>query len=147
GIAILLAESLRNVANVLAMIGDLRKTNRLARLFSDAHPNAHREILDLRARVVVVELARHAPAGPLEQRGDRVAKGRLTTVTDVQRPGRIRRDELHVHGLATARIAAPIAHIGAEERREPARHDVRVHPEVDEPWTRDFGALDARTLE
>ena len=63
-----------------------------------------RQLVDLRAGVVVVELARHRVALRLEQRRDRVAERRLAAVADVQRPGRIRRNELDLHLLGLVRF-------------------------------------------
>ena len=65
-----------------------------------ARLHRERELLDLRAGVVVVELARDLVALRLEQRRDRVAERRLAAVADVQRAGRIGRDELDLHLLA-----------------------------------------------
>src|SRR5262249_30338790 len=61
-----------------------------------------REVLDLRSGVVVVKLAGDRVALRLEQRRDRVAKRRLAPVADVQRAGRVGRNELDLHLLAPA---------------------------------------------
>ena len=52
-----------------------------------ARLHREREVVDLRAGVVVVELARHLVAARFEDRGERVADRRLPAVADVQRPG------------------------------------------------------------
>ena len=80
-----------------------------------AVPHACREILDLHAGVVVVELARDIPAGPLEQRRDSVAERGLPAVTDVQRASWIRGHELDVHWLAVAGVASPKFSFGGND--------------------------------
>ena len=62
--------ALRDLADVLAVIAALGNLERARRASSCARAPARcsAEVLDLRAGVVVVELARHLPAGPLEQR-------------------------------------------------------------------------------
>ncbi len=78
----------------------------LAQQLLRAHPHRDGQILDLLAGVVVVELAGHGGALPFDEARERVAQRRLAAVADVQRPGRIRRDELDHHALAAPRIAA-----------------------------------------
>ena len=95
--------ALRDLADVLAVIAVLGKRGRVAQQLLRARAHRDREILDLLAGVVVVELARHRVALRLEQRRDRVAQRRLPAVADVQRPRRIRRDELDHHALAGVR--------------------------------------------
>ena len=53
-----------------------------------------REVVDLRAGIVVVELARDIPAGRFEQARDAIADRRGAPVADMQRSGRIGRNEL-----------------------------------------------------
>src|SRR5205807_6791748 len=75
--------TLRELADVFAAIPVLRKMRVLAQEL--LRPSAHRqrEILDLRARVVVVELARNRVALPFEQRRDGVAERRLAPMSDM----------------------------------------------------------------
>ena len=65
------------------------------------------EPIHLAARVVVVVLALHRVAGELEQARDRVAVRTVSPVRDVERPGRVGRDHLHLHTLAWSAAALP----------------------------------------
>ena len=105
-VADLVEIALRELADVLAVIAVLGKRRVLAQDLLRARAHRHREILDLLAGVVVVELARdRAPCHSSSVR-DRVAERRLPAVADVQRAGRIRGDELDHHALAATRVAA-----------------------------------------
>ena len=115
--------ALRELADVFAAIAVLRELARFAEDLLGARADRHGEILDLRAGVVVVELARDLAALPLQQVGERVAERRLAAVAHVQRPGGVRGDELDHHALAVARVAATVAPGGGEHvrrRRPPA---------------------------
>ena len=59
--------------------------DRVAAQLGDARLHALGEVRDLRAGVVVVELAGDLPAGPFERGGDRVADRGLAAVAHVQR--------------------------------------------------------------
>ncbi len=61
------------------------------------------------AEVVDVVLARDAVAGRLEEPRDRVAEDGAARVADVQRPGRVRADELDVDALARRGGGAAVA--------------------------------------
>ena len=74
--------------------------------------HARREIVDLHAGVVVIELARHLPAGDFEERGNRIAERRLTTVTDVQGTRRICGDELDVDDATSSNGIAAVLLVG-----------------------------------
>ena len=73
-----------------------------------------------------------------EQRRERVAQRRLAAVADVQRPGRIGRDELDLHFFRIRRLRA------AEVRAflEDALDDLQLLPgadaDIDESGARDF---------
>ena len=96
------------------------------------------EIGDLRASVVVVELAIDVPAGVLEQRANRVAEGGLTAVADVQRTGGIGRHELHDHAFAVADIEAAEGIGRLENGEQAARLKPRIEPEVEESRAGNF---------
>ena len=134
--------ALGDVPDVLAVIAALRKHCRAAAQFLDPRLYAAREAQDLAAPVVVVELARHAPTGPLEQRRDCVAQGRLTAVADVQRTGRVGRDELDVHGPTLPHIASPVALASREHRLEDAGELRCSEKKIDEPGAGDFDLAD-----
>ena len=96
------------------------------------------EIGDLRAGVVVVELAIDVPAGDLEQRTDGVAEGGLTAVTDVQRAGGIGRHELHDHARAMPDVE-PSEGVGRLENGEQSpRLKTGIEPEVEKARAGDF---------
>src|SRR5207249_2309078 len=101
----------------------------------------------LGARIVVVELARRLPSGPLEQRRDRVAERRLTPVPDVQRASWIRGNELHVHRLAGAAGGLSERNTCRNKRREALRNRTGGHAKVDEPGPGDLRGRQARALE
>src|SRR5262249_36644959 len=73
-----------------------------------ARLHRQREIVDLRAGIVVVELALDVPAGRRQQAGEAVADRRRTAVADVQRAGRVRRDELDLYLALPARFVAAV---------------------------------------
>src|SRR6185312_6191564 len=85
---------LDEVVAVVAPLGNLRRPP--DRLLHPC-PQGAGELVDLSPRIVHVKLARHRVSRPLEQRRDAVAQRRPAPVPHVQRPGRIRRDEFHVH--------------------------------------------------
>jgi len=108
---------------------------------SRASAHRQREIVDLRTGVVIVELARHIGALPLDQARDRVAERRLAAVADVQGAGRIRGDELDEHALAGARLASSVAILLVEDRRHDLLARCMRKLQVDETGTGDVGRL------
>jgi hypothetical protein len=91
------------------------------------------ELVDLSARVVEVVLARHALAASLEDPAQQVADERPACVADRERPGRVGRDKLHVHGSRSdRRDTAPV-----RRRRQDAVdrlfEDAIGQADVDEP--------------
>jgi hypothetical protein len=105
-VADLVQIALRQFANVVAAVAVFRQRRMLAQQELRAHPHRDREILDLLAGIVVVELAGHRGALPLDEPGQRIAQCALAAMADVQRARRIRRDEFDHHALAGACIAA-----------------------------------------
>ena len=64
-------------------------------------------------------------------RGERIAKRRLPAVADVQRPGRVGRDELHHYALTPSRIAAAVPIAFGENTRNhrlPRERRHTLHP-------------------
>src|SRR3954452_23303815 len=94
------------IYDVLAVVPVLRKRDVLPAELAYACLDAEREIENLRARVVVVELSRHAPAGRREQRADRIAQRRLPPMSDMQGTGWIRRNEFDVDRTPLPRARA-----------------------------------------
>src|SRR5207253_3503582 len=130
--------TLCELANVFAVIAVLREMRVLAQKLLCPRTNGKREILDLRARIVVIELAQNRVALPFEQRRDGVTERRLAPMSDMQRPGRIRRDEFHDDPLAGVRIAAPES-IAEDEHAGNDRLPLgRRKTKIDEAGTRRF---------
>src|SRR6185369_14762314 len=102
----IVARDLLDVLPGVPLLGPARRAGTEA---ASARLHRQGQLLDLRAAVVVVELAGDGIPLRLEQRRDRVAERRLTPVSDVQRSRRICRNELHLHLLAAplARAAEP----------------------------------------
>ena len=88
-----------DVVAVIAVLGN--------RLSERQRPNRLGEPDHLAAVVVDVVLARHVLAAEPEHPRDRVAVGGLPGVSDVERPGRVRRHELDVDRAAPPRCRAP----------------------------------------
>src|SRR3989441_2358288 len=130
--------ALGDVPDVLTVVAALRERRRPAAQLLDPRLHAARQAQNLRAAVVVVELARHAPARPLEQRRDRVAQGRLAAMADVQRTGGIGGDELDVRGPAPPSVAPAVPLAGGQHGREHARQLRLGQEEVDEAGPRDL---------
>ena len=81
-----------------------------------AGEHARAEAPHLAAGVVDVVLAGDLVPRALEEPGERVAVGREPAVADVQRPGRVGRDELDHHPLAVADVGLRVA-VDAATRR------------------------------
>ncbi len=101
------------------------------------------EQVHLVAAVVDVELPGDLGAGRLEHARDRVADDRPPGVPQVERPGGVGGDELHVDPLAGERLGVAVG--------RPGRHDLRCHPtlgrgghgDVEEAGPGDLDGLDA----
>ena len=136
--------ALRELADVVAAIAVLRKRGVLAQDLLGARAHRDREVLDLLARVVVVELARDREALRREQAADRVAERGIAAVPDVQGPGRIGRDELDHDPLARMRVRrAERVALGEHARDDRLARRGRQH-DVDEAGAGDFRARDDR---
>src|SRR5260221_12291883 len=122
----LLHVPLGDLANVFAVIPPLGNLLGVAAHLPDAGLHAASEVHDLGARVVVVELARHLPPRPREQRRDRIAERCLAAMADMQGAGGIGGNELDIGGAAPARLSS------ARPRGRPA------------PWLREVDATALR---
>ena len=103
------------------------------------------EPVHLAARVVVVVLALHVPAGMREQTGDGITEHRVPCMADVQRAGRVGADELHLDALAVGlpgAVGRARRHHVAERVVQPAVGD----EDVQEPRAGNLDALDERRL-
>ena len=132
-----LGRGVLQVFAVIAALGNLRLT---ADRLLHARPERLREPGDLHAGIVDVELARDRVTGPLEQRRDAVAQRRAAAVADMQRTGRIGRDELDVDPSPRAdggpTVLAPLR----VKRWKSAEQRVGGEPEVDESGSGDLDA-------
>ncbi len=129
-------------AHVVALIPVGREGDVLAAHLEIAHPHRDAEDVHLPAGVVHVVLARHIEAGRFEHVGKARPVGGATTVTDVQRPGRIGGHEFHLH-LAVQ--AEGTASEGCSFRQHAAHHVLfrsRPQEDVDESRTGDLDPFD-----
>src|SRR5215469_4649870 len=98
-----------DLANVFALIAVVRE-RRLVVAAQLAYTRLHRanKAIDLRASVVVVELAVYGEALPFQQPCYRVADGGAAPVTDVQRSGGVGGDEFHDDLFRRSRRSPPV---------------------------------------
>ncbi len=101
GVAVLVAalgdEGVGEVEEVLPLVALLGDRRVEAQALAVAGRQRLCEARHLRAEVVHVELACHVVADEGEDAAERVAVGRVTSVTHVQRAGGVHAHELHVH--------------------------------------------------
>ena len=97
---------------------------------------------DLHAGVVVVELAGHVVALRFEQRGQGVAQRGLAAVADVQRAGRVGRDEFDDGVVALAGSAAAEGFALFQHGLDDRLLGARGHAQVDEAGAGHVGRLD-----
>ncbi len=131
----------RDVLDVLAVVAFLGPAGAARPDALRARLDGERELLDLRARVVVVELARDAVALRFEEGRDGVAEGRLASVADVQRAGGIGGDELDLHLSARLVRRASVACAFLEDTAHDPRFGDGPQGEVDEPGAGHLGFL------
>src|SRR5438067_2534020 len=125
-----------DLADVLAVVAVGRELGRETEALAHARLHREREVVDLVAGVVVVELARDLKAARFEQRRDRVAERGLPPVPDVQGAGRVRRHELDHDALAARALGAPVASALGEDGAHDVLLRLRAQAQVDEPGTR-----------
>ena len=94
--------------DVLAVVGRFGPARLTGLDAARTRLHRQRQILNLHAGVVVVELAADLVALRLQQRRERIAERRLSPVTDMQRSSRIRRDELDDRRFAGAALAVAV---------------------------------------
>ncbi len=105
-------------ADVLALIAVGGEWRRNAARLTNTRLHRQREIVDLRAGIVVVELAMNFEALCLDQARDRVAYCCASSVADVQRTGGIGRDKLHDHFFRLTLVSTPVAIAFGEDARD-----------------------------
>src|SRR5690606_17394037 len=118
-----------HISAVIAVVGN---PPRLADGLLVPGPDAARKARDLLAGIVVVVLAIDLPPGPIEHLRDRVAERCLPAVADVQRPRRIRRDELDHYWLPGAVLRASEGCAAFDDRAQPISQVVAGQAKVDE---------------
>ena len=134
----------RDFGNVFAAVSAFGKRDDLALQLFRARLNRKRQRCDLHAGVVVIELARDAPALRGQQVGQRIAERGLPGVAEVKRSGRIGGYELDHHLLASVRVADAEA-VGLLQH---VAHDLlprsRCESQVDESGAGDFDRVEQR---
>jgi len=112
------------------------------RLVAVRRDQAAREPVDLRAVVVEVVLARDHAALRLEDPREAVADGRPTGAADVDRTGRVRRDELEVHRDAVVEGAAAVALARLHDLLREQSRRRGIEGDVQEAGAGDLGGRD-----
>ncbi len=143
-VADLVDERLRNLGHVAASIAVDRQRLVVPEELPVARTHAQRQQLHLSARVVVVVLPMDVPAGPIEERGDRVTQRGLPSVAQVERPGGVGRHELDHDRAAFADVAPPVGGVGLENVVEHRCDGPRAEAEVQESGTGHLDGLHTR---
>ena len=97
---------------------------------------------DLHAGVVVVKLARHTRALRFEQATHRVTERSLAAMANVQRAGRVGRDELNQHARRMVMAPAAERSAGGEHLGDHRLLRRRRQRQIDEARPGDIDALD-----
>ena len=135
----LLQHPRNRIAGLLGEDGDIPSAVAVLGRLLPAPDRIHRraEEVHLASGVVVVVLALDLVAGELEQSRDRVTVGPVSGRGDRDRPGRVRRDELHLDPLARVGGSAAETPSAGEHRREPGPEPGVVDGDVQEARARD----------
>ena len=112
------------------------------RLALGAGQDAAAEVVHLRAGVVDVVLGLDVGARGLEQPVHGVAEGGPPGVPQVQRPGRVGRDELEVDDLTGGRVVVPVCRPGRHDGARQLACGRGVDGDVEEPRAGDVDGLD-----
>ncbi|MPM98877.1 hypothetical protein SDC9_146067 [bioreactor metagenome] len=134
----------RHVAHVTALVGIRREGHDHVMLFEVAQPGRQAEDVHLPAGVIDVVLAGDVPAGEGQQARQRGAVGGAAAVADVQRAGRVGRDELDLHLLPAAGGGTAEVFLLGEHGLDHVGLAAGIEAEVDEAGTGDFGSGDQR---
>src|SRR5690606_7302312 len=110
-----------DVGDVVAVVGVGRPLRVAGPVAPGAGLGGQRQVVDLHAGVVVVELAAHVPAVGLEHARDAVADRAGAAVAHVQRAGGVGRHVLDARGAAAAAVVAAVGRaLGVHLRQLPA---------------------------
>ena len=122
----------RDFMHVRAAIAVRGKRDRYPPALEVTQPHAQREDVHLAAGVVDVVLALHVESGRFEDVGDACAVRGTPAVSDVQRAGGVRGDELHLDAPAIAERRARSARAVHEDAAHHLGERPRRDAEVDE---------------
>ncbi len=98
------------------------------------------KVVHLHAAVVDVELAGDLGSGSSENPAEGVSDRRPTGVAEVQRPGRVGRDELEVHPLAVQGVGVSVLGAGLDDRASELTLGRGVEGDVEEARAGDVDA-------
>ena len=104
------------------------------------------ELVELNAAIVDVELARNLGTCGLEHPRQRVADGSPARVAEVQRTGRVRRDELNVEARADEAFDAAVGRSGHDDRARELAERSGIEGDVEESGAGDVDLLDSTDL-
>jgi hypothetical protein len=125
---------LSQLDHVLALVVVRSKRSVAAEQLLVARPDAVRQMIHLRAGVVVVVLALDLPASLGQHPRQAVADGRVAGVSHVQRPGRIGTDEFDLHPPPSPEWHRPVARAFADDRVDLLAQPIVAEREVDKAW-------------
>jgi len=114
----------RDVAHVFAVVGRFRERRSGVAHLPDPRLHRPRQVVDLFAGIVVVELAIHVPPLCGQHVGERVAERGLAGMPEVQRTRGVRRYELDHHaatGAGAAGAESGAAPMNVADHRLPRR--------------------------
>ena len=135
-------EVLRNVVDVVAVVGRFGPEC-VARL--DAFGTRLRAVgqrLDLHAGVVVIKLAPHLRALRGVEVTNRIAQRRLPAVADMQRAGRVGRDEFDDHFSVWVGRLRAVQRASFQHFAHGGLFGGGLEPDVDEAWPGNFNGID-----
>jgi len=135
-------QCLRHGQDVGSFVAVRRERDRFTGEFEIPQVDAHRQDVDLPARIVDVELANQIVAGGREQVAERRAVGGEAAVAHVHGAGGIGRDEFDHDLAAAAHLAAAVRLAQRGHRPEFGEPGVFRQAEIDEAGAGDFRAGD-----
>ena len=107
---------LRHVAHIPALIDVCRKRQLRTVQFQIAQPGGQRKNIHLPPGIVHIVFARHPVASRIQHIRQACAVRRTAPVPDMQRTGRVGRNELHLHLAPRPQCAAPVSVASLQHR-------------------------------